>query len=175
MRRPPPPPGSPYPTPEAEYVEGPGVGLRELAVKWGIGFRTIARWSTGNDWAIKRQRFQADIERQARERRVARYVRQRERVHDGNARLARALRSAVEARLSGQPTARDLASLSAAFARVARELRVAYGLEAPTGIDPTAGQQPPPCPDSGTAPDVRERLERAFQAAGYGPEPEEAP
>ncbi|MBI2943554.1 MAG: hypothetical protein HYY25_05090 [Candidatus Wallbacteria bacterium] len=135
MRRPTPPASCPYPSPEAEYVESPeGIGLRELAAKWRVPFRTVARWSTGNDWPTKRQRFQADIERAAREQRAAKYARQRERIHDGNARLARRLRGAIVSRLAGGPDARELAALSAAFVRVARELRLAYGLESLAGV-----------------------------------------
>lgn len=81
------PPGSPYTTPEQEYVESPepGIAVRTLAVKWQACHRTLQRWSEGvarrtglrtdidghgETWPQKRARFLAHIGR-AREEAAA--------------------------------------------------------------------------------------------------------
>ncbi|MBI4871884.1 MAG: hypothetical protein HY814_10000 [Candidatus Riflebacteria bacterium] len=108
-----PPPGSDFPTPAAEYVEGPGVGLRELAVRWGVGFRTLARWSATEGWYVRRQHDQADRHPSGGKTGPGASRRPWDRAHAFNACLARCLRVAILDRLEGDAEARELANLCA--------------------------------------------------------------
>lgn len=81
------PPGSKFLSPEHEYVETPppGIGFYELAEKWSVPLRSLARWASGKkrrlqpdgsvkvepegdkSWTLKRLEFWTEVDRARRE------------------------------------------------------------------------------------------------------------
>ena len=149
-----PPKGSRFPSPEQEYVESEkSIGLRKLAKRWNLGFRTIARWSTLGKWTTKRQRFWLRVDSIEQEERAQKYARIRSRIHATNARVASKALGKIEELLDSKKlTAADaillskLQKLIPGIAPLARERRIAYGLEVPAGAVDDGSRAPRPEP-----------------------------
>lgn len=136
-----PPPGSPYQTPEQEYVESPnGIGLRELSAKWGVGMSAIARWSGRNAWGTKRKRHLDKIEQERHEAagkaeavEAARVARELARLRVDavlqHAQTARALRALIIARMrEPNRSVGDVQKLASALGNVVEVERAALGI-----------------------------------------------
>lgn len=131
------PPGSPYPTPEAEYIESPdGINHKDLAAKWGVTWQWVKHRSDKGRWVEKRKAHLESLAEartrgaaQAERERALKMGRMREEAPSRHAKLSQALQARIAAKLQNAGiTTVEIQRLASALRNAVEVERLSLGL-----------------------------------------------